>query len=488
VDGGGRGSTVQGRRSIAIASLALTIVAATGAVALPAIISPWAIAVPGFALAIVGLSLLDLPRSTVAVLAVALATYGAYSTYTSYGERNFDGDEQLAYVRHVALRGALPSRDACFVCHHPPAYYLVAAGAHRLFDAVPIVTPTKGVQLLSLALAGAFAVFGALTLRRLEPPPGDLALGTALIACWPYTILNSARLHNDVLLASSLAGSLYFLVCWYQRGGGWSLWASVLLSLLAVVTKANGYVMVLTILATVAVRTSVLLADRGQRRIVFGAVLALVIGAGTFALVHGRGELGARPMLGTAADIGRHEWVENEPRSYLTFDVRDYLTEPYVFARRDEGGRQRYWNHLFKSSLFSTHNLEPDGETGHRFNRGLAWVMSPLLLVLLAIPLARLLLVPWRGWVQRYFPLVALSALLLLAHIAFKARVPAAHHNDFRFVHPVLVPFACAFALGADALKDRSIRLANLARATGWSFAALAVLYFLPLGPLAGSE
>ena len=478
----------RGRGSVAIAALALAALATAGVLALPARVSPWSIAVPGFALAVLGLDRLRLGRSTMIVLTVGLASYAGYLTYTSYGERNFDGPEQLAYVQYIARTGAIPPAGACFVCHHPPAYYVAAAGLYRFFEVVPIVPPAQGAQLLSLALAGAFAVFGALTLRLLEPEPRDLALGTALIACWPYSILNSARLHNDVLLSAAMAASLYFLVSWYQRGRARDLWASALLALLAVLTKVNGLVMVATVLLTVAAR----LARARRRRFAGGralpAVLVLVLGTGGFALARGAGDLGARPLLGTAADIGAHEWVQNEPRTYLGFDLYDYLTEPYVFARRDEGGRQHYWNHLLKSSLFSTHNTEPDAETAHRLNRGIAAIMSPLLLLLAAIPLLRLVLVPARGWLGRCLPLVIGSVCLLAAHIAFKVMVPAAHHNDFRFVHPIVIPFACAVAIGAGALAGRSGRLASIARGLAWGFAVLSIVYFLPLGPLVSPD
>ena len=64
---------------------------------------------------------------TTAIVVGAAALYGAYLSYTSFGQRNYDGGAQIQYLRYLIEHRALPPAAHCHVCHHPPLYYLLAA-------------------------------------------------------------------------------------------------------------------------------------------------------------------------------------------------------------------------------------------------------------------------------------------------------------------------------------------------------------------------
>jgi len=467
---------------IALASLVLLVISAAIHGALPNRVSAWSLAVPALALAAALLKRLKLPIPTIVVICSAMALYLSYIQYTGFGERNFDGNEQLKYVKFIAENWTLPKADECFVCHHPPAYYLGAAGVFRFFELTKWAPPIRGTQLFSLVTTFAFVVFGTLTVRRFTTKTWWLTLGAALIAFWPYTIMNTSRIHNDPLVTTFMAASLLFLVRWYQQDQHRDIWLASAFALGALLTKTNGYIVVASIGAVVGYR-----AVFGPTRIAAlkkagPPILAIALAAGAFTLWRGGGSDvdTTERVLGTASKIGTHEWVGNEPGNYLYFDLESYLAEPYVHARRDGTGRQYYWNHLLKSSLFATHNLKADAETTYRWNRRIASLMSFLLLGMIALGVGSLMVAKRERFLARYaVPLIA-SACFIGFHMAFKAMIPAAHHNDFRLVHPVLITAVIGYVLGAEQLWMRRIVAGGVAVAMPVLLIAGSVLYYLP--------
>ncbi len=467
---------------IAISAGALFLITLAAYARWPRTVSPWSMGIPALTLAVLLLRRIKVATASIVVIAFALLMYANYLVYTSFGQRNFDGGEQLKYVQYIAQHWKLPSADTCFVCHHPPAYYLTAAGFYRFFELTKLAVPQKGAQYLSLLYTFGFVVFGALTLQRFTDRKWIQAFGTALIAFWPYTIMNSARMHNDVLVTAAMGASLYYLVCWYQDEKARDAWLAAGFAILSLLSKTNGYIMVA---AMVAVLGYQLLFRSGRLSLLKkGAppVLAIALAAGSFTLFRNAGsevETTER-VLGTASKIGTHEWVDNEPLNYLYFDVESFLTEPYVFARKDEGGRQYYWNHLLKSSLFATHNDVPDAETAYRWNIRIAEVMNALLLTMVLFLLGTLVTRRRDGHLKRYAVLWLSVACLIGFHMAFKAMIPAAHHNDFRMVHPLLVPFAVAYALAVQSLEASRLLVGRLGAGMGGALVLLSAVYFAP--------
>jgi hypothetical protein len=88
-------------------------------------------------------------------------------------------------VRFVIDRLALPQASDCSVCHHPPVYYVVAAGVYRGCETVG-ASPERGLQLLSLFMMGVFTFVSALTVASLLPRSYQQRLAIALVVfCCP---------------------------------------------------------------------------------------------------------------------------------------------------------------------------------------------------------------------------------------------------------------------------------------------------------------
>ncbi len=447
---------------------------------------PWVhdllFALPALVFALVLMRRLKLSYTTIAVIGLALVLYYAYFGYTSFGERNHDGPSHLKYIKHIVEKRELPNRDTCFVCHHPPAYYGITAAIFRFAQLSKLVKqPERAVQAFSLLLSFLFVLFGALTIKRFSPKRSVVALGTALIAFWPYTILNSVRLHNDVLLSTAMGIAFYFLVCWYQDDRWRDLWLAAAFGVLAVLSKSSGYLVIAAIGLVGAYRV---VFERKRLRQVGRIAPVLVVSAalcGTFALMRGMADDTdlSHKTFGTAYTIHPRDFVGNEPFNYLYFDVESFLREPYIMARLDGSGRQYYWNHLLKSSLFATHNTVADVETSYRFNRRMAEVMNFLLLAMLIYCIAAALTVR-RGGAKRYVVPIATTVTVLAGHITFKGMVPAAHHNDFRMVYPVLIAWCLAYTLAVERFREKRLLLGRIGALMGMTFVGMAAFYYLP--------
>jgi hypothetical protein len=460
----------------------LAAVALFSRVRAPVAVLAVAFALPALALALAVMLRVRLGWMTIGVILAGLVLYGTYFGYTDYGERNFDGGAQLEYIRYIVdHEGGLPSPNTCFVCHHPPVYYATAAATYGFLQWTHLYGAVRGAQLVSLFATFVFLLFGALTVRRFVQAPRLVALATALVAFWPYTIVNSVRLHNDTAVGAVMVAGQFFLVRWYQENKPRDLaWASALASL-ALLTKSNGIALIATVFVIVVYQ---LVKQPGRLAMLRRAALPLfgvVAVAAAFTMYRRALEVGdvRHGMLGTAYEIGAQDFTPNEPADYLYFDLETFIREPYVMARTDGTGREHYWNHVLKSSLFSTHNTVADAETSYRWNRRIAEVMSALFLGMVVYGGAGILLAR-RDSVRRYSVLGVGAAMLFGLHIAFKATVPSGHHADFRFVYPVIVPGSVALVKVIEAFDVRGLVLGTTGKGLASLFIALSILYYVP--------
>ena len=436
-------------------------------------------------LPVIALSLrrLRLDGWTIAIILASLGLYGAYLGYTDFGERNYDGPEQLSYIEHIVQKRSLPPASQCLICHHPPGYYAIGAVVYVFFKATRLASPVLGLQLFSLAISLVFLVAGVLTIRRLTPGRRELHIGAALIAFWPYSVHNCVRLHNDTLVCAFMALALYFCVAWYQESRPRDLYLAGLFSALGVVTKSSSYITVAVLLLLIAAR---LLTPGGRLRLLGRAgVVALMLAAAlTVNSVARRGE--PRPtgglcerVLGSACKVNPAALMDNEPYNYVYLDVQSFLKEPYVLTDRDDTGRQFFWNHLLKSSLFGTHNKMPDPETAYTFNRKLAGAMSALLLAMTAyVVLAGLSLT--RHSARKHAVALLTLAASLGFMMAFRMAVPVPHHSDFRHIFHALIPMALFYAAAVSHFRRRDLSMEHVGYALAIPFVLLSIVYFFP--------
>ena len=447
----------------------------------------------GFALFGLVLRRLRFDLVTVTIILGGMFLYLSYLGYTTYAERNYDGPAQLEYINYITEHKSLPAASYCFICHHPPVYYVLAAIAYAFFDKTRLVAPLLGLQIFSLLIFVFFVVYGVLLVRRFTSDLRRIRLATALIVFWPYSVHNSIRVHNDTLVSSLMVVALYFVVCWYQDERPRDLYLGAVVTALGLMTKSSAFILVALLLLVLAVR---FFPSRDKLRFVrrAGVVLAIV-GAALFLNTLGKGKapskqvdpdgvvdrsgLLCQKLLGSACDIGPHQWVGNDTANYVYFDVGSFLKEPYMIADRDDTGRQYFWNHLIKSSLFGTHNSVADRETAYELNRKVAGVINFLTFGMLAYMLVGLTFVR-KADARRYLVLTLFLGLCVLFMMGFRILIPAPHHTDFRHVFPMLVPVSLLYVNAIGTFRSRGLWLERLGYWLAIPFMVLTVFYFLP--------
>ena len=158
----------------------------------------------------------------VAVFA-AIAAWNAF-TYPPIG--GFDASEHIAYARGLADRGELPTGGASYT---PPGFYVLAAGAIELGDALGLDEPERVVQLMNAALGVGTALL-LVALTGLLFPGRPVVRWTALaffVSC-PLVLRTVAMFHPQplALLLSTLALVLTARMIVERRYGLWT-WLSL---------------------------------------------------------------------------------------------------------------------------------------------------------------------------------------------------------------------------------------------------------------------
>ncbi len=479
------------RPSTQLLVLAIFVLEILAAMARPVGLAPRFVAVTaGFLLVVAMAALLRRLRfdtGTILVLLGGVWLYLGYLGYTVYTERNYDGGAQLEYIEFIVKNHKLPKADTCFVCHHPPLYYVLGAAAYAVFGRLKLIAPTDGLQLYSLAVFLAFVVFGALLSRELARDRREVQLVSALVVFWPYSVHNCVRVHNDTLVSTLLVASLWLTVRWARHDRPRDLYLAGFVGALGILTKSSAIVIGAVLAILLAKR--LLFAPNKARTLLRGSLVGAMLVAALFLNaarkdkpiereIAPRGAL-CEKLLGSACHIGEHQFVGNRWKNYVYFDVKSFLAEPYFIAERDVAGRQWFWNDLLKSSLFGTHNTVPDRETSYELNKALAYGLNWLLLGMTGY-LGAGLVAMGRQERRRFAVLGLFVALSVLFLAGFKALIPAPHHNDFRHVFPVLVPMAIVYAASVAAFRRRFAAVAWFGQAMAVSFVALSIFYFVP--------
>jgi len=400
-----------------------------------------------------------------------------YLGYTQVYERNYDGPSHLLYIDALAQHLRPPTETLCTACGHPPLYYALAALWTRVVLVGGAVPHEVGLQWFSLLLFFGFMVFALLILRDTVERRATLWLAAALIAFWPSSIINSVRVHNDALASLLMVAAMYFIERWDREERRRDFYAALAASGLALLTKSTGYTVALALLALAAWRLrSTRFARASIQRLVVATVALL--GAALLAVAL-RGPAAPSALcgklLGHACNVPPFFFVDNQPSSYLYFDLPAFLadTSSLVYPPKHD----YFWNGLAKSSLFGVMRLGKAFE-GQPY-RGLAVLLSSLLLVMAVACAVGLLLlrrsIDWR----KYRGLIAVTASMLSLLLAFRILIPTPFHEDFRHIFPALVPFCLVYAKVVERAGGWSKALYRLGVAVGLLLVAASVAFFV---------
>jgi hypothetical protein len=439
----------------------------------------WAAAVAG--LAAMALRRWGFTKPAIAIVAAGLVARILYLDATAFAERSHDVWDHLRYVMFVAQTAHLPPNDACFECHQPPLYYVLAGAVFGLARAFKTGNPFFYLQLLSLLASFGFVFFAAATVRKLcgEKPAGLAAL--ALVVLWPSGIIHAPRLGNDSLLYCLYAGSIYFTNEWWSSANrarrSRELLLAAGLALAALCVKVSGITALFLIGALLVFAVEKRAGARRWLELlrIHRYAIALVVAGGLvfvgFTLYRQHIVSGAQLMrFNKFNEIGGHLRLRNWPLDFVHFDVTTFLKEPFTNGLDDAVGRQLYWNFLLKTSLFGEWSL-------HEFpQRQIALVLSVLYFGLIGLALAGLARFDRKDLRELAVP-VLMAAILLPLSMLYRYLFPIAANSDFRFILPTVITGAALAARGLEHIEARSPKGARAALALVAAFCVLSFVF-----------
>jgi 4-amino-4-deoxy-L-arabinose transferase-like glycosyltransferase len=151
-----------------------------------------------------------------------------------------------AAVAFVYDHHSLPPASACWICAHPPLFWIVGAPFYALGMAISHQDRATAERVLCLVplLCDALVVFFTYRLLRLYRQRGaSLLCGMGLCLLFPCLVISSHAPESDILLTALMVGGLFHLARLHVRArhGGWpDAWWLGLLSGLAALTKYSG--------------------------------------------------------------------------------------------------------------------------------------------------------------------------------------------------------------------------------------------------------
>lgn len=451
---------------------------------------------------------LGLDGPTVFILLAALLLYLGYLSYTDAAERNLDAPAQLEGIIQLARRHKIPQADLDAIGNRAPLYFILGAAVHWLCRVTTLADPLLGLQLLSLLLFLVFLSCAALTIKGLAPSRGAAQLATGLLAFWPYSVITSVRIHNDLLIYALAGAAAYFLLRWLQRPRFFELLLSCVFAALTMMTQAAGYLPVALVVAVVCRqlyrRSDRLVLLRHAAPALLG--LALLTFAGHFAL---RAPDHRTPGVVAAGVAIPNPLTHNENRvsDYLYFGLEEYLSRPYVAQPPERPKTQvesYYFPDLLKSSLFGTRSIaavaaqmpdddlaeleDPDepaappavAEPDFTPNDAIAEILSFLLLAMVIFTLAVALRLGRRDGDERRFFALAWLGLAICVSLGARIRAEEIRPTDFAFIYPALTAACLLFARAVDACRRRGLVLQPIGWALAVGLIALSTIYFLP--------
>ena len=385
--------------------------------------------------------------------------------YTTYSN---DVDGHVSYVQYIAENLAIPDKDYCWTCYHPPVYYTMAMPSFKVASWMGI-QGTSGLQAFSLLLSTLTLFFGLLFLRK-TLQGASLNIASLLWTLWPVLIMVAPRISNDQMFIFLHVFCMWAGINYLKSGRGKYLVLAAIATPLAYWTKTTAVVTLgmffLFAVGGYFLNVRYLKATKSE-------VVAWIVFSLTLVGIVAQKLVADSALVGNAHALNHKLMVPNEFVNYVYLDLKSYLTYPFTSAWDDAMGREFFWNYTLKSSLFGEFRLGDSAPI-----KVLASLMGTILLALIAYAVRGF----WKTKSSAEYWVIFLNGFAFIAALmAFRIMVPYSCSNDFRFIVPVLLSFVYFVALGVN-VEGGSAKWKVLGNALVVVFALCsAVLYILAI-------
>lgn len=438
------------------------------------------------------------------ILLAAFAIRLIYFGVTPQDVRDHDLGDHYYYVKYMSENWLPPSVEKAVggAFFHPPLFYYTGAIVHKIAQWIsPLnnLVSYRLVQLLETFYSMGFVLFGLLIIELLfakyrkpiksKAPflsatywkqvwKGDVITWVTgvLFAFWPVAIIHSARIGNDPLLYFLFAASLYFIYKWFYFEKNKDLYTGTILAAYAILTKANGAILVAVLLVLALYKAYTTNSWRYYFKLsrVPSAILILALGItfapGIILKLEGKRD---KLYVDDIAGLSKANLVGNTASNYLWFDIKIFITQPFTSPFDDRLGRQYFWNYLGKTGLFGEFNYK------QLLCRNTAVILSLIAFCMFIYTLLGLYNMR-RFDFENLLPLI-LSFLFLWGGVTYM-RMTFPANIDFRYILPILIPFVSFFGLSILTYeRQRRFKLVAIGLILTGLFTLNSILFILGL-------
>jgi len=374
-----------------------------------------------------------------------------YFSYTGPTERVYDVDYgHLVYMNMIIENSQIPQTDACWSCNHPPLYYLIGAGIKSVFDnSINPFYSLRFLQQISMLFSFASLALGVALLYRLFHGTKLGFPAGLLFVFWPGFVITASRIGNDVPFYFGALMCMFFTQMWWHKHKERHLLLAFFGAALAAMFKSTGFV-ILGVLLIIYTFGLFRFWKLPRLKIVIGISIIVMLSAVTsqHRIISDvlRNET---PTLVSVRNLHSGLGVQTSFGSYVYFDMKDYMMEPYTSTWNDNGGRQYFWNFFIKSTLYGEYVVW-NSNTG----KILASFMNVLNLLLFVLLFWGIINARMQDLPSLLFFLALIASLMFTrAYYSFSCL------QDFRFIVPALVPMLLFAFNGASILQNSRLRL-----------------------------
>lgn len=376
-----------------------------------------------------------------------------FVTVTPYYVRAWDWKGHIEYIDFVAQHWRIPAAQGGWEFYQPPLYYFLAALWMKLSALIQSTREQTlfGLQLWSLVCTMAAIVVAMWIARQLFHKKAQAlhaVIFSAIIATFPGITLFSFRISNDIpfLLISFL--SMALLLRWWRNGSRAEWYLLVAVFTVGLLVKSNTIALIAVAVLCLVAKRDMPAGEKWKQAWYSLALLSLI----TFWLFALRFFVeGERFVVGNR--LSSKLQITNSFSHFLTFNPIRVVRFPFNDNYSDIGGRQYFWEYLYKSAFFGEWKYSP------AYVARIMFVLYFFVLLAAAVGMVQSL----RRECYRTFPLFIALMIGLLTLIEYRLISPFSPNQDFRFIPFIIIPLTYYFVSGLYVVcKPKKIQFAVL--------------------------
>jgi len=370
-----------------------------------------------------------------------------YVLNTSHTERAHDVGGHLEYIRYIASHLALPPLKEGWETFHPPLYYMASAVWYRLgmmlgrAESLLLRDLQWGSLLASIAVALIGIWIGWLLFPEHKQRSSAVIFGS-VVAVFPGLIYFAARINNDVFVHIWLFLAMALTLFWWKNSKIRWWYLAILVTGLGMLSKGNALLFVPVLFGTLIFKSRL----RWRRKLlhIIGGVLLLgIVTSWFFGLRLAQGQ---SHIVENVSSLNSRLAVESTAELFTEFNPLRMLIHPYNDPWHDEGGRQHFFEYLFRSAFFGEFDF---GESLRPLSTFLL-----LLALILCIPMIVGFWIAVRRHMRASSPLWLTLICFTSGHIALRIISPYSPSQDFRYSFLLLVPCTAFILQGISAMPN----------------------------------